>query len=368
MGGVANVTFEALLALAFTVFGLGLKVTRREPPAWLSPLLFTIAAFLWFLAAGKAFDVPTWKTVGIGLAIATVVALGFATSPAADQVPAAADGQYLPLIEAATRAYEQTRGTLVATFAEAEITRREERHESIITYFCYLLGERLSIYGNCPPSRTREEIDWMAIRKQYNFKFRNGALIFERQHSKDHYEKLEVLASELPRALEEIKALSPPVLEFVWPEDRGLNLHVEKTKTNIFLIVRNPSTTITATGVHVVLEWMMRTKYRNAGGTPQRDEVRLPLEYGSGDEADIEPLGKQRFRLCSMVNSEDDEHTLVVPSSHSPAGYNAGTGTFQFQVRAKSRNVASSLDLYEIELSSDGGFTTTRMTKATIDV
>jgi hypothetical protein len=354
------------LALAFTVFGLGLKTMRREPPAWLSPLLFCIAVFLWVLAVGKALEIATLKTVLVGSALAVIVALGFYSSPDA-QAPAQVGARYLPLLEAATQAYEQTRGTLVATFAEAPIGR-EDRREGTLTYFCYLLAERLSIYGNWPPSRTREKVDWAALRKRYSFKMRDGALIFQEHYDSGYYENLCVLASELPRALAEIKALSPLTLEFIWPADRALNWYVGEDRTDIFLIVQNPSSAVTATGVHVVREWMMRREHREAGGTPQRDEVRLPLQFGSGNEADIEPGGEQRFRLCSFVNTADDDHTLIVPSIKTVGGYNAGTGTFQFQVRARSRNIASALDLYEIDLAADGGFSTTRKTDATISV
>jgi hypothetical protein len=275
--------------------------------------------------------------------------------------------QTVPLLEAARRAYEQTRGTLVAGVAEARFGD-EDRREGTLTWFCYALATRLAIHGNWPPSRVPEEIDWAIVGKRHSFRMRDDALILHEHSGDGYYENLYVLAHELPRALEEIKALSPPALEFVWPEDRALNWHVGKTQTDIFLIVRNPSITVTATGVHVVREWMMRAEHRQAGGTPQRDEVRLPLQFGSGDEVDIEPGGKQRFRLCSIANTTDDDHTLLMPPNRTAGGYNAGIGTFQFQVRARAKNAASAVDLYEIGLATDGGFTTTRKSEDTIDV
>lgn len=48
------------------------------------------------------------------------------------------------LIEAATRAYEQTRGTLVAAYAEAPLGR-EDRREGTLRWHCLALADRLAI-------------------------------------------------------------------------------------------------------------------------------------------------------------------------------------------------------------------------------
>jgi hypothetical protein len=196
---------------------------------------------------------------------------------------------------------------------------------------------------------------------------RDGSLVLEEHGSDRRYENLAVPAGDLPGAIEAIRTLAP-TLQFVWPEDRGLNWVIGKEQTDFFLIVRNPSTTSPVMGVYVVREWMMRTEQRLAGGTPQRDEVRLPLQNGSGDTADIEPGGEQRFRLFSIVEAAEDDHALLVPSVRTPGGYKAGVGKWQFQVRARAQNASSETDLYEVDLAPDGGFSVERKTADTIDV
>ena len=309
-----------------------------------------------------------WLPFSAWLWIATLVLAGSAIEYAyrrGKPEPASLTPSRVPLLEAATQTYEQTQGTLVASVAEIRIGN-EDRRKGTLTWYCYALADRLSIYGNWPPSRVSEKIEWREIRNRFSFDLHEGALILREHHTKDYYENLEVDAAELRIAITEVRALVP-TLKFVWAEDRGKHVHIGKDRSDLFLIVHNLSTTVTAKGVYVVREWMMRTENRKAGGLPQRDEVRLPLQFSAGDTADIEPGGEERYRLCTVVNDTEENAGLLVPSSKNPLGYNAGSGSFQFQVVARAQNASSAPDLYEIE-AGPGGLGTTRKTEGTIDV
>jgi hypothetical protein len=119
--------------------------------------------------------------------------------------------QQLSLVEAATQAYEQTKGTTPAAFAEGSADP-ETRNEDIITWYCFYLAERLPIYGNQPPSRVSEKINWAAVGKRMNFRFRNGALrLIETFRDEQYYENLYVDEKDLKGAVEQLKALAEHV-------------------------------------------------------------------------------------------------------------------------------------------------------------
>lgn len=158
-----------------------------------------------------------------------------------------------------------------------------------------------------------------------------------------------------------------PSLEFVWPSDRGQNLYIGREATELYLIVRNPPLSgITLENVKVVREWWTRKTYREMGADLQRDELALPLQFGEGTAAMIEPGGEQCFRLCVLKQADDEgSSSLVVPSRVNAGGFDAGTGEFQFQVRARADNAEPVWDLYEVGVDKSG-FTFNRKSEAVI--
>jgi len=54
----------------------------------------------------------------------------------------------IPLREAAMRTYEGTRGGLIPP-------ELDKSWEEILSYYCYVLAEKIPIYGQFPPSRTK---------------------------------------------------------------------------------------------------------------------------------------------------------------------------------------------------------------------
>lgn len=105
----------------------------------------------------------------------------------------------LPLLEAATRAYEQTRGTVLAEAAERD-------GSSIITWYCWALWPRLSIYGARPPSRVAELVPW-DYRNRYSFELTDGDVVLQSRFEEGMFVNLHVNANEFARVLADMKKI-----------------------------------------------------------------------------------------------------------------------------------------------------------------
>jgi hypothetical protein len=112
----------------------------------------------------------------------------------------------MSLLEAATQAYERTRGHAVAGFAEG----RDSTPEQVLSWYCYgliipreSLGQKplMKVFGMHPPSRVKELI---AVRPSYIVSIRpRGVYLMEA--GRDVFSELTVCSSELPAAIETMK-------------------------------------------------------------------------------------------------------------------------------------------------------------------
>jgi hypothetical protein len=105
----------------------------------------------------------------------------------------------LLLSEAATRAYEQTRGSLAAKMAE-------ETGETPITWYAYALWQRMPVCGCFPPSRLLEAIP-DDEKKRFSFHWNGLDLSLKQYSGKARYENLRVRGSELKQAIRSISEL-----------------------------------------------------------------------------------------------------------------------------------------------------------------
>lgn len=137
-----------------------------------------------------------WKWLLGGLLF--IAAIGcFAWPHLKTRWPQLSNPQKLPLIEAATRAYEQTRGTVVAGVAEGEGDR-------LITWYCWAIWPKLTIHGTWPPSRVPEVVPW-EMRNRLSFELVDGQVVLESRVKQGRFESLHVDAGELGAAIEELK-------------------------------------------------------------------------------------------------------------------------------------------------------------------
>jgi hypothetical protein len=113
--------------------------------------------------------------------------------------PLFSDPKTVPLIEAATRAYEKTRGTLAAEAAE-------RNGGTVITWCCWALWPKLTIYGSWPPSRLPEVVSW-DLRNRYSFELVDGQVGLESRVEQGRFGNLHVDVGELRAAIEALKRL-----------------------------------------------------------------------------------------------------------------------------------------------------------------
>ena len=112
----------------------------------------------------------------------------------------------LSLLEAATQAYERTRGHPVASFAEG----RDSTPDQVLSWYCYALiipreslGQKplMQVFGMHPPSRVKEAI---TVRPSYIVSIRpNGVYLME--SGRDVFAELTVRSNELSAAIETMK-------------------------------------------------------------------------------------------------------------------------------------------------------------------
>jgi hypothetical protein len=65
---------------------------------------------------------------------------------------------FIPLHEAARMAYEQTRGTIVAGFAESAVGTKKRMPDDILDWYANSISTKFPIYGKRPPSTMQELI------------------------------------------------------------------------------------------------------------------------------------------------------------------------------------------------------------------
>jgi hypothetical protein len=114
--------------------------------------------------------------------------------------------RFISLFEAATRAYEQTRETIVSavpeTFADGP--------DDVLTWYCEAMARHrdgkepfVRIWGIRPPSRIREEI-YMAPLNNYGFKVEGNEIVLVSRTGSGRFERLMVDEREVAEAIAEI--------------------------------------------------------------------------------------------------------------------------------------------------------------------
>jgi hypothetical protein len=112
----------------------------------------------------------------------------------------------IPLLEAATRAYEKTRSAPISIVSETF----SDSAPAILIWYCdqmtRYIGEEqplVRLYGNRPPSRRKEEI-YMASLNMHVFVVEDNAIILQDSTGMDRYENLVVNSSEVSAAIAEL--------------------------------------------------------------------------------------------------------------------------------------------------------------------
>ena len=154
-----------------------------------------------------------------------------------------------------------------------------------------------------------------------------------------------------------------PQLEFIWSDESGQRLHHSLRTWDVIVTVRNPSYTQTLTSVRAILEWWMQEDHYRKGAHTQANDRPLQMQHAPQFECTLAPRDRATFRLCSMVGS-GEEHSLVIAPRDSGDHFNAGAGTFVFNVRASADNALSAWDFYKIGAANYGALSTTRDTAA----
>jgi hypothetical protein len=121
-------------------------------------------------------------------------------------------------MEAATRAYEQTRNRPVARFAELPFSVStkvlNDSNDRILTWYCNFMTRprddgrppRVTLWGKHFPSRLNEKIN-IAILSNYDFHVENGAIVLRERMGNVRYQDLTVARSEVAAAIREMAEL-----------------------------------------------------------------------------------------------------------------------------------------------------------------
>jgi hypothetical protein len=142
-------------------------------------------------------------------ALVVLALLGFLKEKAPPAL--APNGGRISLMEAATRACEQTRNRPVARFAEMPVSRRflNESNDQILTWYCNYMTRprddgrppRVTLWGKRPPSRLDERLDALS---NYDFEVENGAIVLRERMGNVRYQDLTVASSEVNAAIREM--------------------------------------------------------------------------------------------------------------------------------------------------------------------
>jgi hypothetical protein len=108
----------------------------------------------------------------------------------------------IPLIEAATRAYEQTRAAGKLSAGVSEVLS-----DNALTWFCWALWERLELFGKWPPSRISEHIPWQR-HNEFTFAIEGDKVrLCELSGKRKCFEDLHVTTAGFEAAIQKIMAL-----------------------------------------------------------------------------------------------------------------------------------------------------------------
>lgn len=111
----------------------------------------------------------------------------------------------IPLLEAATRAYEQTRDKIVSGAAEAF----EHSPDDVLIWYCDAMARPrkgttlVTLWGVRPPSRKFEQIYMQAL-NNYAFAVENGAVVLKPSTGSGQYEKIVADENQVAAAIKEI--------------------------------------------------------------------------------------------------------------------------------------------------------------------
>jgi hypothetical protein len=142
----------------------------------------------------------------VALATSALVVIAYLVYRKEKAPPARATSEgRISLMEAATRAYEQTRNRPVAGFAEAEGS-----NDRILTWYCNFMTRpdhgrppRVTLWGKRPPSRLNEKIG-VVVLSTYDFHVEDNAIVLRERMGNVSYQDLTVAPSEVAAAIREM--------------------------------------------------------------------------------------------------------------------------------------------------------------------
>jgi hypothetical protein len=168
-----------------------------------SSILTTIVAF--FGEHSVAVLATVFFLALAASALVVIAILGYRKEKAP---PARApSGGWISLMEAATRAYEQTRHRPVAIVAEAF----GNSNDQILTWYCNAMTRPrdhgrpplVTLRGNRPPSRLNDKID-VGVLSNYDFHVENDEIVLQERTGNVRYQNLVVARSEVAAAIKEM--------------------------------------------------------------------------------------------------------------------------------------------------------------------
>jgi hypothetical protein len=123
----------------------------------------------------------------------------------ADRAPAPVsprtDNQYIPLYEAAQRAYEET----IETWGKFASKDQKGDPDGIIRWMCYALTPKVTIFGERPPSRLRETYSVNRHRNDFDLSVEGTAIVARSRYEEGWWTNLCVRSDELERAIKNMK-------------------------------------------------------------------------------------------------------------------------------------------------------------------
>ncbi len=160
-------------------------------------------AVLGVIADPKLLEALQWGAVAAVAVVSAGLYNVFAWRFPKRKIPLVDTDAYVPLKEAATIAYEETRGTRAAIIAEGL------NRDDILGYYAYALFQDSTLYGKHPPSRKlepvpKEEYGRCGFSDDYSSLRRHG-------ENQNLYEDLQTRRSDLLRRITELKDLGAPL-------------------------------------------------------------------------------------------------------------------------------------------------------------
>lgn len=112
----------------------------------------------------------------------------------------------VPIVEAATRAYERTKNTLIGKAAEAHDVDEKE----LLSWYGYFLWQRMPLHGNQPPSRIPERIE-IGEKAEYHLQWDDaGNLVLKESFDGRRFVNLHFLSADFDRIIAAINDDVPP--------------------------------------------------------------------------------------------------------------------------------------------------------------